>query len=712
MTRQPAYVINSLLLAVAWVTAPVLWQGPASLCFLAAALLGWRFMQQRRSWPVMGIGMRYLLLVVLAALVWRYYGGLLTPYAGVSLLAAVLLLKTHKMARRRDAHALILLGYFVQATAFLWRDDLLMATYAGVGVVLLLNAQIRLQRPPSHAASTSLRLATRMGLEALPLLVLGFILVPRITPIWVLPAAHSATTGLSDRMASGSISQLTRSSDTVFRAIFKGPLPPPSARYWRGMVYHYYDGQTWYQASPQRLQSRLRTGDSTTDYSAADYSNTGSSGSDNPNTDYPDAVYPDIAYPGASEHWYRALEKHLATQTPSWRYQILLAPSEHRWLFAQGLPQVNNPAIGLTPDLRLISREPVAKPLAYNVSSYPLTAQQLLPRQARRRDLQLPAGDNPRSRAWAKRLRAQSGSDIAYIHQLLARIYNGPFYYTLEPPRLSGSNRVDAFLFQSRRGFCEHYATAFAVMMRAADIPARVVAGYVGGTLNSPGHYLQIRQSDAHAWVEVWLQGSGWQRIDPTAYINPARVEASPATGLAAAWRHWQGGGLLGRIGMWTNYIDYRWQSRVQGFDSKQRAGLLDDLQGTISDILSGSWAALSWWWLLAPASGLLLWQAGWCRHRRRSDCRSPGQRQYRRLMVALERRGLPIDRGKTPQAQLQAAALKFPAYAAALDAWLESYQRLAYGRLDAEQRRHELACLKARYPFRRRYKGRPVAPS
>jgi transglutaminase-like putative cysteine protease len=317
------------------------------------------------------------------------------------------------------------------------------------------------------------RISVRSLALALPLALFLFALFPRLSgSFWSLGASNQAQTGLSDTMSPGSISELGNSIDPVFRVWFAGPLPRPEERYWRGPVLHDFDGYTW-----TRSHGGL----------------------------------------------YRA--EALQYLGPAYQYQIRLEPDSTPWWPALDTVQsAKAPGTSITPDRQLVAYRPVHDAVSYSAISYTTTrSSEPLSRLALRFDTALPGGRNPRSQALARRMRAAAPDVPAYVDSVVALFRDGHFEYTLTPPLLD-LNSVDDFLFNTRRGFCGHFASAFAMLMRAGGVPARVVTGYQGGEWNPIGGYFLIRRSDAHAWVEVWEDGRGWIRVDPTAVVAPERL--------------------------------------------------------------------------------------------------------------------------------------------------------------------------------------------
>jgi transglutaminase-like putative cysteine protease len=396
--------------------------------------------------------------------------------AGTALLALVAGLKLLETESRRDIYVITLIIYFLSLSALLESTSIWLLIYlTGVGW-LTMTALLRITGTlPLPDWRRSLRYAGRILGQSLPLALVLWLLFPRFAgPLWHIPADdRRAESGLSDTMSPGDIDQLALSDEIAFRVRFAAGVPPPGERYWRGPVMHDFDGRTWHRAGFSPLRS------------------------------------------GA-----------LQPQGPAYSYTLSLEPHQHRWLFALDWPsQWDLPDTVLSSDYTLMQRDPVSRPISIAVTSHTrVQFTRPLGQLAQGRDTRLPPDQNPRTLQFAQSLRESHPGDAEYVQAVLAMFRQQPFYYTLSPPKLA-DNSVDAFLFDSRRGFCEHYASAFAVLMRAAGIPAHVVTGYQGGTFNPYSDYWILRQSDAHAWDEVWLEGGGWVRVDPTSAIAPERVE-------------------------------------------------------------------------------------------------------------------------------------------------------------------------------------------
>lgn len=438
-----------------------------SALFAAAAV--WRWLMATRGFAPLSRGVLVPLTLLVSAGVFLQGGTLLGREVGVSLLAAMAALKLLEARTVRDGAVLTSLGLLLLMAVLLYTQDLLTAAAVIFALSLLLVAQLAVH---SHAATfapkPALRLIGRMLLQSLPIMLVLFILFPRIPgPLWSLPRdAHTGRSGLSESMAPGSISQLIQSPAVAFRVQFNGAAPEVAQMYWRGPVLENFDGRTWTRGSEKMV----------------------------------------------SERPYELLSKRI-------EYRVMLEPHGLRSLFALDLPATES---GLTESYELKRSDPVHERMLYSMTSFLDFRTPPVGSAERSRNLALPNSGNGRARALALSWRAQQQGDANVARHALAWFSSEAFYYTLQPPLL-GAEIVDDFLFNTRRGFCEHYASSFVFLMRAAGIPARVVTGYQGGEAN--GGYTIVRQSDAHAWAEIWLPERGWTRIDPTAAVAPQRVE-------------------------------------------------------------------------------------------------------------------------------------------------------------------------------------------
>ncbi|MDP2787382.1 MAG: DUF3488 and transglutaminase-like domain-containing protein [Pseudomonadota bacterium] len=598
---------------------------------------------QHQTWPRW---LKMFLTLAGVAGVLLQYGTVIGPHGGVALLiflSGAKLLETHTA---RDRLGLLFVGCFLLVAYFLNSQSLAMAGYMSIAAIALVAAMIANMQPAPDLRAT-FGLATRLLLQALPLALLLFVLFPRLQgPLWGLPQQAAAQTGLSDRMSPGDFSQLSLSDEIAFRVEFTAEFadkpPDPGALYWRGPVLWDFDGRTW--------QTRL-------------------------------AVPPNpVRGEGRGQ---------------SVSYAITLEPHRQHWLFLLGLPRELPPQLpqletSLGPDLQWLAKAPITQRLRYAVAAdldYRLDANGLSD-ASRARTLALPEG-NPQARElarrWAKNGAANAKNDRAIVDQALAHFRSEPFFYTLNPPLL-GADSIDDFLFRSRRGFCEHYASAFVFLMRAAGVPARVVTGYQGAELNPLGNYWIVRQRDAHAWAEVWLggktSGQGWTRIDPTAAVAPNRVERGLNAALPASERR---AGLMTLNANWLmpmrlswDLLNNQWNQWVLGYNQDRQREFLARLNPFLA-----TWQGMAWGLAIA-GSALLLLMAMLFMARLANAKTDPASQLYARFCQRLNRCG--IVRGTSEGAAdfaARAAALR-PDLAEAIRPITQLYLALRYGRAES----------------------------
>lgn len=503
---------------------------PLGLSSAAGLLIIWRIWLWRRA---RGLPKRLWLWAIIPPLclvIALYYRTLFGREAGVALLVLLMLLKLLEARTPRDAIVGLLIGFFVVLTQFLVSQSMLAALWAtiatGLGLtgLLILNTLIEDDRPDLPPARELLAGSGRLLLLALPFMLAAFLLFPRIQgPLWRLPAdSASGRTGLSGQMSPGDISRLVLSGEIAFRVQFEGKPPDRNQLYWRGPVLTLTDGRTWLRDTRAARASR----------------------------DSAEGI----------------------------RHEITLEPHGHRWLLALDRPGSAVADSELNDNGELLAQSPQLARRRYVASSTPPGRNDPPPVAATRF---LPADVNPQAVAFGKRLAERHPQADTLIPAVLRHFSEGAYAYTLTPGRL-GKHPVDDFLFRTRQGFCEHYAAAFVTLVRAAGHPARVVTGYQGGERNPVDGYWTLRQSDAHAWAEVWSPEKGWQRVDPTAAIAPARIESN----LAAAVPANELLPLAARDGdHWLRGIRFRWEAVINGwnqwvlgFDPERQRQLLKKL--------------------------------------------------------------------------------------------------------------------------------------
>ncbi len=484
-TEQPVprHTVLWLLAALLMVVLPHVPRLPLTVTALFLIFISWRYCVCAYAWPCPKKVIRILLAGVAIATVYTTYGNLMGRDPGIALLVTMLGVKLLEMDSHRDVYITVLIGYFLVITHFLYSQSILTALYMFTVVIVITGSLIDLNRQHQQGATVigaNLRLSASLLAQASPFMVVFFILFPRIgSPLWGLPSdAYGGTTGLGDSMSPGQISQLSQSDRVAFRVKFDGPPPPPSQRYWRGPVFWHTDGRRWQPKHPRQRESKRNPP---------------------PFTPIGDPV----------------------------SYTVTLEAHKRRWLYALDLPITVPEFSNITADYQLHAIQDIKQRVRYQVVSHPSYHMDDLSAAQRRRALQLPRGTNTKTAALGRAWRNEFEKDYVIVNQALAMYAMQPFIYTLTPPLLSMDNPTDMFLFETKKGFCEHYASSFTMLMRAAGVPARVVTGYQGGELNPVGNYLIVRQRDAHAWAEVWLEGRGWVRVDPTAAVAPERVEMS-----------------------------------------------------------------------------------------------------------------------------------------------------------------------------------------
>ncbi len=572
---------NSLAWVMVSLTAVILPHVPrmsAWLIVLCMVCIGVRVLiyQGRISYPGPLLKISLVVLTVLA-IAMEFGRNIFSTEAMVSVLVVGISLKLLEMRQKRDVLLVIYLCYFTVVAQFIYSQSIPIAIYMVVCLALITAALISLsQSEHMQDPRRTLGLSVRMLALSVPMMLALFLLFPRMSPLWAVPLQRNAAlSGLSENMAPGDIGNLIRSAEVAFRVKFLDPPPPKAELYWRALTLDFFNGRNWSRrSSPMDGAQRLGPQRQST------------------------------------ASWFEAIE----VEAPGIRYNIIQEPTGQRWLFNLKMPVLNQDGMLMLRDFQLESIRPVTQRLTYDVTSYLNHRADLRPDQgAMRRALNLPEQGNPLARQFANELWQRTGTPLSYANAVLAIFREQPFFYTLEPGTL-GADAIDEFLFTSRAGFCEHYASAFTFLMRAAGVPARVVTGYQGGEFNPYDDTLIVRQYDAHAWSEIWLEGEGWIRMDPTAAVAPHRIDL----GSEMAFQNEEGFLENSRFSMlrFRNYplvnmirlrletIDYAWNRWVLNYDAGNQSRLFSRLLGVITPqklvfVLMG---------LLALTMSLLAW--------------------------------------------------------------------------------------------------------
>lgn len=627
-----------LLVAGAVVVVPhALVLPPWTLCiFLAAA--GWAYLIGRYHVYHPGRVLRTVLALAVIAGIYRHYGTVLGRDPGLALLVSLLGLKFLEVRDQRDASLLLFLYYLVLLGSFLYEQSLWLGAYALLATVINSAALIQLNQPRSLILSQQLKLAGTMVAKALPVMLVMYLFFPRIQgTLWGVPVdAYSGLTGIPEVMRPGSINHLSESSDIAFRVYFDAAPPAATALYWRARVLWETDGSAWRRGGVQALapQSFEPLGDPI-------------------------------------------------------GYRVILEPSNKPWLVALDLPATVPEGARVAPGYVLEHPTPVRERHEYRMRSYVRYDTGALTNAERAYAVQLPAV-GARVRDLVERWQQQAREPADVVRAALQHFRDEQFVYTLQPPLL-GADPVDEFLFETRRGFCEHYAAAFVTLMRVAGIPSRVVVGYQGGEFNATGGYLVVRQSEAHAWAEVWLPARGWVRTDPTAAVAPERIELGidavrrltargmalgnlPASQLANALAL---GGWLPRTWLHTrqywDYVNISWYRYITDYTPQRQQRVL-----AVLGLERFSWTSIL---LLASAIvGALLLAYGvlLLRPMRRED---PVQRLYRRFCRKFSRAGLARAPHEGALVFTERVLRARPELRTTIEPVTRRYVRLRYGR-------------------------------
>lgn len=640
MSRDKADTLL-LLFSCVLVLAPHVGHLPGWIIPASVLLLAWR------TWITFNgnrMPPRVLLLPVAAlamAGVYWSYRTLFGQQAGVSMLVLLLALKLLEMHAKRDLFVVLFLSFFLILANFFYSQSIGTAFMTIVAIIAMLTTQLSFQYtgtvPPLWKR---LRLGAFILGMAVPLTLVLFLLFPRIQgPLWSLPGdAGSGRTGLSDTMSPGNISKLAQSEEIAFRVKFLDAPPPKSSLYWRGPVLGNYDGRTW---TP--VQGRNRP-------------------------DQPVSI---------------------VTEGAPLRYQVTLEPHGRRWLFMlempQALPQLQGNTAFATPQVELLAAQPVTDRIRYDAASF--LDFRLQPEEDPRALSQwraLPAGSNPRTRAFAAQLRSRTGDDAGFVEAVLRHFREQEFRYTMEPPPL-GRHVADDFLFGTRAGFCEHYSNAFVILMRAAGVPSRVVTGYQGGEINPADGFMAVRQSDAHAWAEVWLEGRGWVRVDPTAAVAPERIETNlgsvlPRQLLGGLVTFGNGSGnwlsALYRMRNQWDAVNNAWNQQVLSYTADKQKEFIKSLG--FDNVNWRTAAALMFVLGLAATALAVLPLAA---HRRRI---SPADAAYEALCRSMAQRGMARASHEGPRSYAARLAGEQsplpPEKKAAAEQFLNLYEAVRYG--------------------------------
>jgi protein-glutamine gamma-glutamyltransferase len=629
-----------LLAVIGWVVFMQVGHIPWWCIGLTLAVLVWRGTLTLRGLPLPGWPWRLGLLALTLGATWLTHRTLLGRDAGVTLIVVLLALKTLELRARRDAFVVFFLAFFTLLTHFFYSQSLL--TAAGILVALLglltalVNAHMPVGRPPlMHAA----RIAAGMAALGAPIMLVLFMLFPRMAPLWGLPNdGMTGRSGLSGSMKVGEIAKLVLDDSIALRIRFEGRPPPQGLLYFRGPVLSDFDGEQW---------RPLRSG-------------------------FPSRL---------------ALSADLEVRGESVRYRVTMEANQRPWLFVleatPDAPQLPAMDLRMTPELQWRSDRPVSELLRYDAVSYPDFRHGPRQQAMALQDLiELPPGFNPRTLVLAQELRRQFGAGAsaapALVDAVLERLRTGGYSYTLDPG-VYGQNTADEFWFDRRAGFCEHIASSFVILMRALDIPARIVTGYQGGELNGLDGYWTVRQRDAHAWAEVWLQGQGWVRVDPTSAVSPGRIGSlerlrAPEGLLAGAVRTLNPT-LAAQLRDAWEAVNNSWNQWVLNYTQGKQLDLLKNL-----GFSSPSWNDLTYV-LIGIVTLASLVGAAWALWEKRQH--DPWLRLLQRARHRLQRAGFKDDGNPPPRTLARQVEQQFgnTPWTRSVTQWLLRLEAQRYGR-------------------------------
>ncbi|VAW37456.1 FIG001454: Transglutaminase-like enzymes, putative cysteine proteases [hydrothermal vent metagenome] len=582
--------------------------------------------------PMPGLMVVVITMFIFLAII--YFQGLsLNREISVTILTTMTVLKLLETWRKRDAWMVVMLCYFVILTRFFYSQDMLLVVYLLASVIVITHTLFVLQHDNTKGYLQTREIKQTLGLllAGMPLAVLFFLFFPRLgTPIWGSPDFFGeGRTGMSEEMSPGSISQLFHDDSTAFRVTFAGDIPANSQLYWRGPVLWDFDGFTWMRNKDLSATHRLPI-----------FNNSGN----------------------------------------KFSYEVELEPTGQHHLFALDYILHAPDAASLLDDLQLMSSVKINQLKHYQATSVLTQYSPYVPlsTQVINRLTSLPAGFNQKTIKLMRQWQAQNLSPKQLINKALHWFTTDEFYYSYSPPLLHGDT-VDQFLFETKSGFCEHYASAFTVMMRAAGLPARVVTGYQGGILNEG--YLLVKQSDAHAWSEVWIADKGWLRVDPTAAVSPLRVEHGSQALMSENARNWLDSSWYRKLGEKYDGMRHKWNKWVRDYSVVKQKALFQVLGFDSQD---GKSIAIVMGLIMLITTILVLWFLYITRVQR---ALAPYDKIFQKFIRVFKQRGLirTDDQGITTFATI--ASKQFPQVQNSIDEFTQLYLKLRFSKYAKEQR-------------------------
>ena len=589
----------------------------------------------------------------------------------INLLILGYALKYIEMRNQRDVRAVVIVGYFLIALTFIDHQSMLSTAHLLAVTVVNTCVLVTLYQSQYRWRHT-LWFGGKLLLQSVPLALLLFLVLPRFTPLWLVPNMKEAKTGLSDTLAIGDINKLTRSTELAFRTSFTEHTPHHADLYWRALVMEDYDGVTWRQEKGiKKLQQDALI--------------------------FPPSR-PSPALQISTLNMKDNQAKVRRQQVQVYRYQIIAEPSHQPWLFGLDVAYSEDKAVVNLPDYRIVALRNLDQRMSYQLDSWPHAKMDLV-LSSRQRDinLALPDKSNPRTLQLAQQFKQTYPDAKQRLVAIMQYFSTEPFFYTLTPPTL-GPQQVDDFLFENKAGFCVHYATALIFMARATGLPARMVTGYQGGEYNPKAGYLSVYQYMAHAWAEVWLENEGWVRFDPTAMVAPNRIELgfdaeftpedsylkeSPFSSLRFKSTPW-----LNELRQRFASIDYYWSVWVLGFNQERQNQVLSHILGDVTKTKVAVFMGLC----LSLIGLYIAYSVGLFQRKQTND---PISSRYQKICLRLAAHGITRQESQGPNdfaAQvMKVYQHKAPNFCTLFNALTQSYVALKYQNLSPKVYQQQL---------------------
>ncbi len=584
----PFSTLRQALFVMGFCFLPHLLTAPWWLSILVIAVISYRLLASYRFYPLLPWWLRASIVIIFVGLLRWHYASFASSGFFINTLVTFFWLKIIETYTLRDLRVVILCSFYVIFTALVIHSTLWIIVYMIAATFADVSLLLKMEAPAIRFKQTASR-SMKLLFVATPIAALMFFVFPRITnPLWQVNMPHQGGIGFTDVMSPGSFSKLFPDDSVVMRITFNNRADPNA--YWQGLVLNYYDGLSW-TLDPQST-----------------------------------AAFQPL----------KLLQNKQAAD-----YEILLEPHQKNWLFYKGNPISGLPELRFSPNSGLVRGDgkPVYQRFTYSVKSAP-PHYEPLSEQTNKQNLQLPNNISPRLRAWAVQERSLTTSSKDFVVKILQYIHQKPFWYKLDPvPIGKDYQQLDRFWFDTREGYCEHYASAVTFILRAAGIPARVIVGYYGGEWNPLAEYLNVRQSNAHAWVQYWREGKGWQEVDPSAFIASQRIDRSILEqgyqhdlGFSEDWERYRSNLS------WTEYtmlsLDsarFFWERWLLFYNQQRQQALLQAI-----GLGSWEWRQLLWAWVGNLLTFLILGGA-WYHWRQRKQY-DPLLNEYHKLQQELAR--------------------------------------------------------------------------